>query len=238
MSGVRVLVGTRKGAFILTSDGRRKSWDVSGPHFGGWEIYHLKGSPVDPNRIYASQSSGWFGQLIQRSDDGGKTWAAGGQQIRVRRRRPARICGTTARRTRGSSSASGISNRRSPIPTRFTPASKMRRSFAPTDGGQNLAGTVRPAHSHDRFHVAARRRRHVPAHDSARSAQSAAHLHRDLGGRRLSQRRRRRNVAADQPRAAHPNISPIPTPRSATACIASPCMPRGRTCSSCRSTGT
>jgi hypothetical protein len=74
MSGVRVLVGTRKGAFILTSDGKRERWDVSGPHFAGWEIYHLKGSPVDPNRLYASQSSGWFGQIIQRSDDGGKTW--------------------------------------------------------------------------------------------------------------------------------------------------------------------
>ncbi len=74
MSSVRVLVGTRKGAFILTSDGKREKWDVSGPHFAGWEIYHLKGSAVDPNRIYASQTSGWFGQIIQRSDDGGKTW--------------------------------------------------------------------------------------------------------------------------------------------------------------------
>ena len=74
MSKVRVLAGTRKGAFVLTSDGKRKKWDVSGPHFAGWEIYHMKGSPTDPNRIYASQSSGWFGQIIQRSDDGGKTW--------------------------------------------------------------------------------------------------------------------------------------------------------------------
>jgi hypothetical protein len=74
MSGVRVLVGTRKGAFVLTSDGTRRQWDVSGPHFTGWEIYHVKGSPADPDRLYASQSSGWFGQLIQRSDDGGKTW--------------------------------------------------------------------------------------------------------------------------------------------------------------------
>src|SRR5579863_9499535 len=74
MSGVRVLVGTHKGAFILTADGKRDKWEVSGPHFAGWEIYHMKGSPVDPNRIYASQSSGWFGQIIQRSDDGGKTW--------------------------------------------------------------------------------------------------------------------------------------------------------------------
>src|ERR1039458_908738 len=74
MSGIRVLVGTRKGAFVLTSDGKREKWEVSGPHFAGWEIYHVKGSPVDPNRVYASQSSGWFGQIIQRSDDGGKTW--------------------------------------------------------------------------------------------------------------------------------------------------------------------
>lgn len=76
MTSVRLLVGTRKGAFVLTADGARKNWDVSGPHFAGWEIYHLKGSPADPNRIYASQSSGWFGQQIQRSDDGGKTWEA------------------------------------------------------------------------------------------------------------------------------------------------------------------
>ena len=78
MSGVRVLVGTRKGAFVLSSDGKRKTWEVAGPHFAGWEIYHLKGSPADPNRIYASQTSGWFGQVIQRSDDGGKTWDAPG----------------------------------------------------------------------------------------------------------------------------------------------------------------
>jgi photosystem II stability/assembly factor-like uncharacterized protein len=74
MSGVRILVGTRKGAFILTSDAKRERWDVSGPHFAGWEVYHVKGSPVDPDRIYASQTSGWFGQIIQRSDDGGRTW--------------------------------------------------------------------------------------------------------------------------------------------------------------------
>jgi photosystem II stability/assembly factor-like uncharacterized protein len=74
MSSVRVLVGTRKGAFILTSDGKRQKWNVTGPHFSGWEIYHMKGSPVDPNRLYASQTSGWFGQIIQRSDDAGKTW--------------------------------------------------------------------------------------------------------------------------------------------------------------------
>ncbi len=82
MSKVRVLVGTRKGAFILTSDGNRKKWNISGPYFGGWEIYHMKGSPVDPDRIYASQVSGWFGQIIQRSNDGGKSWGIpGGEKM-------------------------------------------------------------------------------------------------------------------------------------------------------------
>jgi len=81
MARVRVAVGTRKGAFLLTSDEGRKKWEVSGPHFGGWEIYHVKGSPVDPNRVYASQSSGWFGQIIQRSSDGGKTWEPVGNKF-------------------------------------------------------------------------------------------------------------------------------------------------------------
>ena len=81
MSAVRLLVGTRKGAFVLTSDGKRKEWKVSGPHFAGWEIYHMKGSPVNPNRIYASQTSGWFGQQVQRSDDGGETWEPVGKDF-------------------------------------------------------------------------------------------------------------------------------------------------------------
>jgi len=81
LSSVRVLVGTRKGAFVLTSDGKRKQWNVDGPHFGGWEIYHVKGSPVDPNRLYASQTSAWFGQVIQRSDDGGRTWEPVGNEF-------------------------------------------------------------------------------------------------------------------------------------------------------------
>ncbi len=82
MSEVRVLVGTRKGAFVLKSDENRKKWKVSGPQFAGWEIYHLKGSPADPDRLYASQSTGWFGQLIQRSDDGGETWEPVGKEFR------------------------------------------------------------------------------------------------------------------------------------------------------------
>src|ERR1039458_9737469 len=82
MSGVRVLVGTRKGAFVLSSDGQRERWDVSGPHSPGWDIYHVKGSPAAPDRLWASQTSGWFGQVIQRSDDGGATWAPVGSEFR------------------------------------------------------------------------------------------------------------------------------------------------------------
>ena len=80
MSSIRILVGTRKGAFILTSDQERRHWDIDGPFFAGWEIYHVKGSPADPDRLYASQSSSWFGQVIQRSDDGGKTWSQPGEE--------------------------------------------------------------------------------------------------------------------------------------------------------------
>ncbi len=81
MSGVRVLIGTRKGAFVATADGRRDQWTITGPHFGGWEVFHVKGSPVDPNRLYASQHTSWFGQIIQRSDDGGTTWQPMGNKF-------------------------------------------------------------------------------------------------------------------------------------------------------------
>ena len=81
MSRVRVLVGTRKGAFVLEGDGKRQRWNIAGPHFGGWEIYHLKGSPAEPKRLYASQGTSWFGQLIQRSDDGGRTWEPVGNKF-------------------------------------------------------------------------------------------------------------------------------------------------------------
>jgi hypothetical protein len=84
MASVRLLVGTRKGAFILQADAARKKWKIQGPLFGGWEIYHVAGSPADPNRLYASQVSDWFGQVIQRSDDGGKTWNAVGNEFSYR----------------------------------------------------------------------------------------------------------------------------------------------------------
>ncbi|MFZ2502205.1 MAG: exo-alpha-sialidase [Nocardioides sp.] len=78
---VRVLVGTRKGGFILTSDEKRREWRVQGPLFAGWEIFHMKGSPIDPDLLYASQCSSWFGQVLHRSADGGATWEVVGNDF-------------------------------------------------------------------------------------------------------------------------------------------------------------
>ena len=175
MSGVRVLVGTHKGAFVLTlgrhsgSTGRS-----SGPHFAGWEIYHVKGSPADPDRLYASQSSGWFGQVIQRSDDGGATWEPVGNEFSYDGDARAPTSGTTARRTRGSSPASGTSSRRSTTPTRSTPGSRTPALFRSTDGGQHwqeLPGLRTPPL---RAVLAAGRGRDVPAHDHPRPGRRRA----------------------------------------------------------------
>ena len=84
MSGVRVLVGTRKGAFVLTADGKRERWEISGPHFGGWEIYHVKGSSVDPNRLYAflpARAAGRRPVDPCSSSDGGKSWEPVGNKF-------------------------------------------------------------------------------------------------------------------------------------------------------------
>src|SRR5216117_2236265 len=113
-----MLVGTRKGAFILNSDGTRKSWDVQGPLFPGWEIYHLKGSPVDPDRLYASQSSGWFGQVMQRSSDAGKTWETVGNQSLSKAEVGPNKC-NTASPPQKKFSGCGTSSLRSTTPTRY-----------------------------------------------------------------------------------------------------------------------
>jgi hypothetical protein len=70
MASVRLLVGTKKGAFIMTSDGTRSKWKISKPHFAGYEMYHLKGSPVDPA----------YSAIRRRREDMG----AGRQQVHVR----------------------------------------------------------------------------------------------------------------------------------------------------------
>ena len=222
MSKVRVLVGTRKGAFILTSDGKREKWDISGPHFAGWEIYHLKGSPVDPNRLYASQSSGWFGQLIQRSNDGGKTWEPVGNKFVY----------------------DGVPGTHqwydgTPHPWEFKRVWHLEPSltdpdtvyagvedaalFRSTDGGQTwqeLSG-LRGHGSGPHWQPGAGGMcLHTILLDPERPRPD---LHRHLGRGRLPHRRRRQDLAADQPRTALRNTSPTRLPRSATAFTASPC---------------
>ena len=198
MSSVRVLVGTRKGAFILTSDGKREKWDVSGPHFAGWEIYHMKGSPADPEshlRVAVERLvRAGDAALERRRQDVG----AGRQQVRVRRAHRARTSGTTARRIRGSSSACGTSSRRSTIRTPCTRASRTPRSSRRRTAAQNWAELpgLRGHGTGPNWH--ARRRRHVPAHDPARSQRSEADVHRDLRGRRVPHATTAARLEADQ----------------------------------------
>ena len=236
MSKVRVLVGTRKGAFILTSDGKREKWDVSGPHFAGWEIYHLKGSPADPNRLYASQSTGWFGQLIQRSNDGGKTWEPVGNKFVY----------------------DGVPGTHqwydgTPHPWEFKRVWHLEPSltdpdtvyagvedaalFRSTDGGQtwqelpDCAATARD-HAGSRAPAACACTRScwtraTPAGCSSPSPRRA------LSAPTTAARPGSRSTA-DFIR----NTFPIRPPRSAIAFTASRCTARARTCCSCRSTGT
>ena len=227
MSGVRVLVGTRKGAFVLTSDGKREKWDVSGPHFAGWEIYHLKGSPVDPNRIYASQTSGWFGQVIQRSNDGGKTWEPVGNKFAY----------------------DGVPGTHqwydgTPHPWEFKRVWHLEPSltdpdtvyagvedaalFRSTDGGQTWQELPGLRGHGSGPQLAAGRRRPVPAHDPARPDATRS-------GSSSPSRRPARSAPTTAARRGSRSTSGLksrghPRPgrrRSATACTASPCTRRG-----------
>jgi len=203
MSTIRVLVGTKKGAFILTADGTRKNWQVNGPLFGGWEMYHLKASPVDPNRIYASQTSGWFGQIIQRSDDGGKTWNPPGTK-------PEDLMGPDGM-------PKGVSNQflyegETGMHMHYDGTQKpwalqahlAHRAVAHRPGHglrgrgghgdfqdhrrrQDVEGTVRLA-AGEGPPLATRRGRHGLAHHPARPDEPEPHLHRHFGGGRVSHR--------------------------------------------------
>ena len=238
MSGVRVLVGTEKGAFVLTADGKREKWDVSGPLFGGWEIYHLKGSPADPNRIYASQSSGWFGQQIQRSNDGGKTWEPVGNKFVY----------------------DGVPGTHqwydgTPHPWEFKRVWHLEPSLDDPDtvyaGVEDaalfrthrwrriLAGTLGAARPRLGPALAAGRGRHVPAYHPARPGQPGAHVHRDLRGGRVPHRRRRGRPGSPSTRGCVRAFIPDPDGRSGP--LRAPhrhASCRAPTCCSCRSTGT
>ena len=236
MSKVRVLVGTKKGAFVLASDGKREQWDIRGPFFAGWEIYHLKGSPVDPNRLYASQSTGWFGQLIQRSDDGGKTWQPVDNKFVY----------------------DGVAGTHqwydgTPHPWEFKRVWHLEPSlsdpdtvyagvedaalFRSRDGGQSwqespaFAATARAS-------LAARRGRHVPAHHPSRSRKTRAGSSSPSRRRALSEPTTAAKPGSRSTAGSNPDRSPTRRPKLATAFITSPCIRRARTYCSCKNTGT
>jgi len=72
---MKLLVGTRKGAFIYTADDRRLSWDVAGPMMGGWSIYHMSSDARDGKpRVYAAANHAVWGPAVAKSDDGGHSW--------------------------------------------------------------------------------------------------------------------------------------------------------------------
>ena len=220
MSGIRVLVGTKKGAFILTSDGKRKQWNVDGPHFGGWELYHLKGSPADPNRLYASQTSSWFGQVIQRSDDGGKTWTPPGTKPEDLMSPDGMPKGESNMFLYDTSAETGkpLTTHQhydgSQRPWEFKRVWHLEPSltdpdtvyagiedaalFRSGDGGrtwQELSG-LRDV---QRESVATGRRRNVSAHDRAGPDESTAHVYCHLCRGNVQDRRWRQDVAGDQP---------------------------------------
>jgi hypothetical protein len=74
MPGLRVLVGTRKGLFVLKSDRRRRAWSMEGPHFLGQIVNHAVLDPRDGRTIVAAVRAGHLGPTVYRSQDGGKSW--------------------------------------------------------------------------------------------------------------------------------------------------------------------
>ena len=226
MSGVRVLVGTRKGAFVLTADGSRTSWDVSGPHFSGWEVYHVKGSPADPDRLYASQCSGWFGQVIQRSDDGGMTWEPVGNKF----------------------SYDGVPGTHqwydgTPHPWEFERVWHLEPSLDDPDtvyAGVEDAALFQSTDGGDSWHELPGLRGHGSGSSWQPGAggmclhtiildpsRSAADVHGDLGRRRVPDRRRRAQTWQPINHGLRSEGIPDPTPRSATASTGSRCIRPG-----------
>jgi len=74
MPGLRVLVGTRKGLFVLQSDRRRRAWSMEGPHFLGQIVNHAILDPRDGRTIVAAVRAGHLGPTVYRSQDAGKSW--------------------------------------------------------------------------------------------------------------------------------------------------------------------
>ena len=71
--GVTILVGTTKGAFLISGGTAREGWTVKGPFCNGWPINHIVGDP-DAGMLWAGGGSEWHGAGVWRSEDMGATW--------------------------------------------------------------------------------------------------------------------------------------------------------------------
>jgi photosystem II stability/assembly factor-like uncharacterized protein len=75
-----LLVGTRKGCFLLESDGDRRDWNVRGPFCESWPVYHAVHDAAT-GAIYAAAASEWLGSAVWRSPDLGETWTHSSEGI-------------------------------------------------------------------------------------------------------------------------------------------------------------
>ena len=239
MAGVRVLVGTRKGAFVLTSDERRQG-------LGGRRAALRRLGDLPPEGV-AGRPRPHLGEPVRRLVRPGRA--------ALRRRRPHagtpvgnefRYDGVAGHPpvVRRHAAPVGVRPRLAPravarpTPTPSTPASRTRRcSRAPTAArpGPSCPGCATHGSGPQWQPGAGGLCLHTILLAPHRRA---ADVHRDLGGRRVPHRRRRRRAGRRSTRACCPAGSPTPTPRSATACTTSRCTRRGPRRCSCRSTGT
>ncbi len=95
---VLVLVGTRKGAFLLSSDARRRSWRVDGPHFPGRNVHHFILDSRDSETLFATIYTEWWGSDVQRSATGDAPGRAlkAASVIRRTPASPSSVSGTSA----------------------------------------------------------------------------------------------------------------------------------------------
>ncbi len=166
------------------------NWTVDGPHFGGWEaLPRQRDHSADPDRLYASASGGWFGQVIHRLDDGGRTDGTRSATTSRTRARSAIICGTTARPDRGVRSGSGTSNPPGDDPDTVAAGAEDAALYVLKDGGQKWTElTALRQHPTGPHLAAGRKGRAVSAHDHLDYEVHQDRIYRrDLGGRRVSQ---------------------------------------------------
>ena len=85
MSKTVLMVGTRKGCFLLESDEGRGDWELRGPFCEGWPIYHA--IRAESGAIYAAAASEWHGSSVWRSPDLGETWEQSSEGLNYGERR-------------------------------------------------------------------------------------------------------------------------------------------------------